>query len=75
MFTDLTLAVFRTRLFLPRTTATIATPVLTRTCIINYFAISQRNWSEIGMLLKSFQPKLTGSKNIEANVYEVVSSQ
>ena len=43
--------------------------------IINYFGISRRNRSDIGILVKSFQPKLTDCKNIEANIYQVVYSQ
>ena len=82
IFTVLTLAVFHTRLFLPLTTATIITSFLTRICTYKFFwhftkelVRNKHAVEEVLAKISLLQFGFVDITNIEANVYEVVSSQ
>ena len=82
IFTVLTLAVFHSRVFLPLATATITTSFLTRTCNYEFLLYLTkelvRNKHAVEELLAKvnwLQFWFVGIKSIEANIYEVVSSQ
>ena len=81
IFAVLTLAVFRTHLLLLFTTATITKSFLTRTCNKKFFWHFTKKlfWNkhaieELPTKIKLLQFWFGGIKNIEANVYKVVSS-
>ena len=76
--TVLTLAVFRTRLILPLTTATINTAFLSRTCSYKFFwrfAWNKHATEKLPTKITWFEFWLVGIKNIKPKVYEVVGSQ
>ena len=80
IFAVLTLAVFRTHLFLPLTTAAVTTPFLARTCNETFFwhftkklFRNKHAIEELSTKINWLQFWFDGIKNIEANVYKVVS--
>ena len=82
IFKVLTLTVFHTRLLFPLTTATFATSYLTCTCNYKVFwhltkvlILNKPAVEELPAKINYLQFWFVGVKDIEANVYEVVSSQ
>ena len=81
IFAVLTLALFRTHLFLHLTTATITTSFLARTCNQNFFwhLTKKLFWNkhvleELPTKINWLQFWFGGIKNIEVNADKVVSS-
>ena len=82
VFTVLTLAVFHSRVFLRLITATIITSVLTRTCNYEFlwYFTKELVWNkhaveELPAKIEWLHFWFVSIKNIETNVFEVVSSQ
>ena len=78
----MTLAGFFTHLIFPLTTAAITTSFLTRTCSYKYFSHITKKlaWNkdaieELSTKVNWLEFWFVGIKNIEANVYEAISSQ